>query len=476
MTAQVIPPTNDQHTCERNSPAASTAENTSLTPRRYQATLNKKVCVVGLGYVGLPTASILAAKGYQVHGVDVRPAIVESIGRGEILIEEPDLNILVRSAVNSKQLRVSLRPEPADVFIICVPTPQLANHAPDLSYVEQACQAIRDVAKRGDLIILESTSPPGTTVDIVARTAVPLGLTVGRDVFVAYCPERVLPGRILLEVVQNDRVVGGVTKACTERARQFYESFVNGNVIATTAVVAELTKLAENAYRDVNIAFANEIASLADDLGVDPWEVIRFANHHPRVNILSPGPGVGGHCISVDPWFLVYANPKHTPLIRTAREVNDRKPIEVVEKVMRLARQFTHPTIGCLGLTYKADIDDLRESPALHVVRELLNRGCENLLICDPYVRPDRLDDITLTDLSKVLSESQILVLLTDHREFREIPENVLQEKVLVDTRGAWRQQHGRPSTRLTDGLPRADHKHRLDNGHVWYRRMRRNV
>lgn len=476
MTTNVTHPVNDRQTSEQISPAANVAENTSPMSRRHRATLNKKVCVVGLGYVGLPTASILAAKGYQVHGVDVRTDIVDSINHGEILIEEPDLNILVRSAVNSGQLKVSLRPAPADIFIICVPTPQLANHAPDLSYVEQACQAIRDVAKRGDLIILESTSPPRTTVDIVARTAVPSGLTVGRDVFVAYCPERVLPGRILLEVVQNDRVVGGITKACTERARQFYESFVNGNVHATTAVVAELTKLAENAYRDVNIAFANEIASLADDLGVDPWEVIRFANHHPRVKILSPGPGVGGHCISVDPWFLVHSNPEHTPLIRTAREVNDRKPLEVVEKVMRLAEQFTHPTIGCLGLSYKADIDDLRESPALHVVRELLSRGCRNLLICDPYIRPDRLSDIPLTELNKVLAESQILVLLTDHREFRDIPENVLQEKVLVDTRGAWRHQRNLPNARFAVGLPDPGRKHRMENGHVWYRRKSRHA
>jgi UDP-N-acetyl-D-mannosaminuronic acid dehydrogenase len=397
------------------------------------------VCVMGLGYIGLPTASILANKGYKVHGVDVRPEVVETINRGQIHIEEPDLDILVRSAVNSGQLQAALAPVPADVFIICVPTPIQPDHSPDLSFVEQAARTIRPHVRAGNLVILESTSPPRTTEKMVVPHAVPDGLVVGRDVFVAHCPERVLPGRILLEAVQNDRVVGGMTPACARRAKDFYETFVNGEVLATSALAAEVTKLVENSYRDVNIAFANELSVLADYLEIDPWEIIALANRHPRVNILSPGPGVGGHCISVDPWFLVHAAPKLTPLMRTAREVNDAKPHHVVAHVAELARQFASPRIGCLGLTYKADVDDLRESPSLEIVRELRAMKVGEVLACDPYVLPSRFDEFPLHPLSDVLAQCQVLVLLTDHRQFKDVPRKVLQEKVVVDTRGLWR-------------------------------------
>jgi UDP-N-acetyl-D-mannosaminuronic acid dehydrogenase len=398
-----------------------------------------KVCVMGLGYIGLPTASILANKGYHVFGVDVRPEVVETINRGQIHIEEPDLDILVRSAVNSGQLKAGLEPQPADIFIICVPTPINPDHSPDLSFVEQASRAIRSHVRAGNLIILESTSPPLTTDDIVLRYAVPDGLAPGRDVYVAHCPERVLPGRILLEAVQNDRVVGGITPACSRRAKEFYETFVNGDVYATSAKTAEVTKLVENSYRDVNIAFANELSILADHLEIDPWELISLANRHPRVNILSPGPGVGGHCISVDPWFLVHAAPQYTPLIRTAREVNDAKPHHVVEHVAKLARQFHAPKIGCLGLTYKADVDDLRESPSLEIVRDLRKLNLGEVMACDPYVSSKRFTEFPLHTLSDVLQQSQLLVLLTDHRQFRDISRKVLQEKVVIDTRGVWR-------------------------------------
>ncbi len=396
------------------------------------------VCVIGLGYIGLPTASLLATKGYRVFGTDVRTDVVETINQGRIHIEEPDLDMLVRSAVNSGQLRAGFAPEPADIFMICVPTPIRSDHSPDVTYVEQACRDLRPHVRSGNLVILESTSPPGTTDGIVVPQAIPDGLVVGRDVFVAHCPERVLPGRILLEVVQNDRVVGGVTDACAERAKAFYESFVRGEVFATSAVAAETTKLVENAYRDVNIAFANELSMLADHLGIDPWEVIELANRHPRVDILKPGPGVGGHCISVDPWFLVHAAPALTPLMRTAREVNNRKPHFVVDHVVKLASQFSAPTVGCLGITYKADVDDVRESPALDIVQELLRRRMGEILVCDPHV-PQKSVGFPLTGLDEVMRRAQILVLLTDHREFRRIPRRVLQEKVLVDTRGAWR-------------------------------------
>jgi UDP-N-acetyl-D-mannosaminuronic acid dehydrogenase len=397
------------------------------------------VCVMGLGYIGLPTASILANKGYHVVGVDVRPDVVATINQGRIHIEEPDLDILVRSAVNSGQLKAVSEPQPADVFIICVPTPINPDHSPDLSYVEQAARAIKPHVKAGNLIILESTSPPRTTDDVVIPLSIPDGLTVGQDVFVAHCPERVLPGRILLEAVQNDRVVGGVTPTCAERAKAFYRSFVAGEVLATTAVTAEVCKLVENSFRDVNIAFANELSVLADKLNIDVWQLIKLANRHPRVNILNPGPGVGGHCISVDPWFLVHALPETTRLIRTAREVNDAKPHFVVEHVTRLAKQFASPKIGCLGLTYKSDVDDLRESPSLEIVRELIQRKVGEVLACDPYVSPSRFNEFPLHELSDVLAQSNVLVLLTDHRQFHDLSPRILNEKVVVDTRGIWR-------------------------------------
>lgn len=398
-----------------------------------------KVCVIGLGYIGLPTASVLATKGFHVFGMDVRADVVDTINAGRIHIEEPDLDIVVRSAVNSGQLKAGYEPQEADIFILCVPTPIRPDHSPDLSYVEQAARAIQPFVRPGNLIILESTSPPRTTEEIVVPLAIPEGLRVGHDVFVAHCPERVLPGRILLEVVQNDRVVGGVTPACTQKAVSFYESFVNGKVLATSALVAEVTKLVENSYRDVNIAFANELSIFADGLGIDPWEVIELANRHPRVNILSPGPGVGGHCISVDPWFLVHTDPQNTPLIRLAREVNDHKPHYVVEHVRGLAQQFAAPKIGCLGLTYKADVDDLRESPALDIVRELQAADIGTVMACDPYVSSERFTEFPLYELHDVLAQSHILVLLTDHRHFKSVPRRILQEKVVVDTRGIWR-------------------------------------
>ncbi len=397
------------------------------------------VCVLGLGYIGLPTASVLATKGFRVFGMDVRPDVVETINRGEIHIEEPDLDILVRSAVNSGQLTAVTEPQPADVFIVCVPTPIRADHSPDLSFIQSACRALRPHVEQGNLIILESTSPPKTTEEVVVPNAIPEGMVVGKDVFVAHCPERVLPGRILLEVVQNDRVVGGVTQECTDQAVAFYESFVNGAVLPTDAVSAETTKLVENAYRDVNIAFANELSILAHHLNIDPWEIIALANRHPRVNILNPGPGVGGHCISVDPWFLVDAAPKITRLIRMAREVNDAKPNHVVAHIMELASQFNDPVIGCLGLTYKADVDDLRESPSLEIVEELRDREIGSIMACDPYIASERFSQFPLHSLEETLAKSQVLVLLTDHKQFLKIPKKTLQEKVIVDTRGAWR-------------------------------------
>ncbi|MEZ6070295.1 MAG: UDP-N-acetyl-D-mannosamine dehydrogenase [Pirellulales bacterium] len=361
------------------------------------------VCVMGLGYIGLPTASILATRGFDVTGVDVRPDVVDTINQGRIHIEEPDLDILVRSAVGSGQLKAAHEPVAADIFIICVPTPITEDHRPDLSYVEQASKTIKPLVRAGNLIVLESTSPPQTTQNVVVPLAVPDDLTVGEDVFVAHCPERVLPGRILLEAVQNDRVIGGMTPACAERARAFYEEFVAGEIFTTSATAAEVTKLVENSYRDVNIGFANELSMLADRLDVDPLEIIQLANRHPRVNILTPGPGVGGHCISVDPWFLVHAAPDLTPLIRMAREVNDRKPHFLVEHIKKLASQFNSPVIGCLGLAYKADVDDLRESPSLEITRDLIAAG-HRVMACDPYVPAERFNEFPLHRLEEVVA------------------------------------------------------------------------
>lgn len=399
---------------------------------------HKKVCVVGLGYIGLPTASVLADHGYDVHGVDVRPEVVEIINRGEIHIHEPHLGELVKKVVSDNRLKASTVPCKADVFFICVPTPINEDKTPDLSYVEAASKAIQPYIRAGNTIILESTSPPQTTQNVVVKNAIPEGLEVGKDIFVAYCPERVLPGRILIEVVENDRIIGGITPACTKHVVEFYETFVTGAVLPTDAISAEITKLTENAFRDVNIAFANELSILAEKLDADVFEVIKLANRHPRVNILTPGPGVGGHCISVDPWFLIHASPESTHLIKTAREVNDMKPHYVVQKVLEAAGKFENPTIGCLGLAYKADVDDFRESPSLEIVEELHGKNAGNLLVCEPHMAKDEFDSFEMCNLDRVIQESSILVLLTDHQPFRELNASQLEGKVLIDPRGVW--------------------------------------
>lgn len=405
------------------------------------------VCVVGLGYIGLPTAAVLANSGRRVHGVDVRLDVVDTINRGKIHIHEPQLDELVERVVASGKLTAHLDPCEADVFFICVPTPITEDHAPDLSYVEAACRSIAPYVRKGNLIILESTCPPGTTANVVAKHAAPRALTVGQDVFVAHCPERVLPGRILIEVIENDRIVGGMTDACTHQAKQFFESFVQGEVVGSNATTAEMAKLVENSFRDVNIAFANELSMLADRFDADPAEIIALANRHPRVNILTPGPGVGGHCISVDPWFLHHAEPGLTPLIRTAREVNDAKPHFVVRQIADIARQIPDAVIGCLGLAYKADVDDLRESPSVEIVQQLeaLNIGRERL-VCDPLIKQNA-SPFPLHSLEEVTRRCDILVLLTDHQPFREMPEATLADKVLVDPRGVWPQHQARRSS-----------------------------
>ncbi len=394
----------------------------------------QKICVVGLGYIGLPTASLLGTKGFSVHGVDVAQSVVDTINQGEIHIVEPDLDILVKSAVGSGNLRAGMEPEPADIFILAVPTPFKGEHEPDLSYIEDATRRIAPHVKPGNLVILESTSPVGTTDNVVARILADAGHKVGEEVFVAHCPERVLPGRILIELIENDRIVGGIDEKSTAKAVEFYHSFVRGEVLATNARTAELAKLTENAFRDVNIAFANELSLICDEQEINVWELIKLANRHPRVNILQPGPGVGGHCIAVDPWFIVAAAPQSARLIRTARKVNDGKPDWVVEKVRTSAKKFKRPVIGCLGLAFKADVDDLRESPALQIVRQIQQEQLGELLVAEPNISTHA--EFDLQPYQDVIKRSDILLLLVDHKQFHGLRASDLKEVILIDTRG----------------------------------------
>ncbi len=403
-----------------------------------------KVCVVGLGYIGLPTASLLAREGFQVHGVDVNAEIVQKINHGEIHIYEPDLDVLVKSAVSQGDLIASLEPAPADVFIIAVPTPIKERYVPDISYVEAATRAIASYLEPGNLVILESTSPVGTTEQISnwlweLRPDLEAG-----SFYVAYCPERVLPGQILKELISNDRIVGGIDSVSTAQALAFYQRFVKGKVLPTQARTAELAKLAENAFRDVNIAFANELSLICEHLDIDVWELRELANRHPRVNILKPGPGVGGHCVAVDPWFIIHSAPEQAQLLRTAREVNDSKPDQIVDRVKAAAAEFNQPVIACLGLAYKANIDDLRESPAVEIVRELATEAMGHLLAVEPHISSlpaslDSLGNIQLVELAVALKKADILVLLVDHQAFKNIDREQLKGKTVIDTRGIWR-------------------------------------
>ncbi|HEX9701639.1 MAG TPA: UDP-N-acetyl-D-mannosamine dehydrogenase [Rhodospirillales bacterium] len=415
----------------------------------------KRLCVIGLGYVGLPTAAIFAGRGVAVTGVDTNRDIVDKVNRGEIHIVEPNLDKLVQTAVADGRLRAATAPEPADAFVIAVPTPFAADHKPDLTYVMAAADSLKNVLKKGDLIVVESTVPVGTTEAVSARLATLLpGLSFPHetgdeaDVNIAHSPERVLPGHVVAEITRNDRVIGGISRRCGERAAALYRQAVEGECLITTARTAELVKLAENAYRDVNIAFANELSLVADRLGIDVWEVVRLANHHPRVNVLKPGPGVGGHCIAVDPWFIVDSAPDETPLIQAARRVNDAKPRILARRVAAAAKGINKgiedPVIACLGLAYKADIDDLRESPAITVVRELAKAKAGRIVAVEPHVNAlpaslEGLKNVALASLDAALKDADVVVLLTDHKPFRELDRKRLEGKVVFDARGAWR-------------------------------------
>ena len=381
----------------------------------------KKICVIGLGYIGLPTAALLANRGYSVHGVDVVASTVDIINQGKIHIVEPDLDTFVRAAVNSGNLKASLTPDIADVFIIAVPTPFHEGYVPNVDYVVSATKAIAPFVKEGDIVILESTSPVGTT-DLVGDTLKEQGVDTSK-LFIAHCPERVLPGHIMRELVENDRIVGGLTSEATEKTVEFYKTFVSGAVLSTDARTAEMAKLTENSFRDTNIAFANELSILCDKFGIDVWELIKLTNRHPRVNVLQPGAGVGGHCIAVDPWFIVHAGGDDAKIIRTAREVNTYKTEWSIEKIKNAALKFEKENgrkakVACMGLAFKPDIDDLRESPAVYITKSLISQGLDVLAV-EPNISSHK--SFEIINFETAINDADIIVYLVAHKEFKGI-------------------------------------------------------
>ncbi len=408
-----------------------------------------RIAVVGLGYIGLPTAAVFADNGLTVVGIDTDAHVVETINAGRPHFGEPNLDALVRRVVEAGRLRATRTMEAAEAFIIAVPTPIREDHKPDISYVESAARSIAPVLTPGNLVILESTSPVGTTERISALMAeLRPDLTFPHQqgdlamVQVAHCPERVLPGKILEEVVNNARVIGGMTRKCAQRALNLYKVIVRGDCRVTNARTAELAKLTENAYRDVNIAFANELSLICDKLKINVWDLIAMANLHPRVNILSPGPGVGGHCIAVDPWFIVAADPVNAKLIKTAREINAGKPHFVVDKIRERAATLKQPVIACLGLSFKKDVDDLRESPAVEIVHSLASAKVGEIMVVEPHISelPKELEalGLKLYDFDHAMERANLVVLLVDHMSFLDVDRSVLKDKIVVDTRGAW--------------------------------------
>ncbi len=407
--------------------------------------INKKVNVFGLGYIGLPTAIVLANHGYSVCGIEIDQSKIDAVNSGVLPIAEPNLDSLLKICVNNSKLKAVNAPDVADIHIIAVPTPRIAAHTPDLSFIENAAKALSKVIKKGDLVILESTSPVGTTEKLagwLAEQNKQIDFKSG-EVNLAYCPERVLPGSILFELINNDRIVGGLTPECAAKACDFYNTFVKGDCHVTNSRTAEIGKLTENAFRDINIAFANELSIICDKLDIDVWDLIELVNKHPRVNLLNPGPGVGGHCIAVDPWFIVNSAPDESRLVRMARDVNDSKPDFVIKKVQHVAKSFEKPKIACLGLAFKANVDDLRESPSLDIAQKLA-KEFSNVLISEPHIDklPESFDSMSsakLVSCDKAIKEADIVVLLVDHNEFKSITIDDLDSKVLVDTRGFFR-------------------------------------
>ncbi|BEV01849.1 UDP-N-acetyl-D-mannosamine dehydrogenase [Novosphingobium olei] len=418
----------------------------------------QRISVIGLGYIGLPTAAVFASRGIEVIGVDTNAGAVETINQGRIHIVEPDLDMVVQAATFQGKLRATLVPEPADAFLIAVPTPFKDEHEPDLSHIQAVAKAIAPVLKAGNLVVLESTSPVGATEKLAdwlaaARTDLTFPQQAGEasDIRIAYCPERVLPGHILRELVANDRVIGGMTPRCSEAAAALYRTFVSGECVISDARTAEMCKLTENAFRDVNIAFANELSLICDKLGVSVWELIALANRHPRVNILQPGAGVGGHCIAVDPWFIVSQTPDEARLIHTARQVNDHKPHWVTGKVMAAVNEVAvekgikagEVKVAAFGLTFKPNIDDMRQSPALEIVGNLAPFFPHGIWAVDPYIDELPADlaakGVTLVPMAQAYDTADVLVLLVDHRQFIENQPERRAGTRTIDTRGIWR-------------------------------------
>ncbi|MFC0140782.1 UDP-N-acetyl-D-mannosamine dehydrogenase [Erwinia mallotivora] len=414
------------------------------------------ISVIGLGYIGLPTAAAFASRQKSVIGIDINAHAVDTINRGEIHIIEPDLDRVVKTAVEQGWLRAATQPEPADAFLIAVPTPFQEGHQPDLSFVKAAAQSIAPVLKKGDLVILESTSPVGATEQMAAwlasaRSDLTFPQQAGEqaDIHIAYCPERVLPGKVMIELFKNDRVIGGMTATSSQKACALYDIFLEGECVVTNSRTAEMCKLTENSFRDVNIAFANELSLICTEQRINVWELIALANRHPRVNILQPGPGVGGHCIAVDPWFIVAQNPDEARLIRTAREVNDARPHWVLEQVKKTVAEClltsdkrpSELTIACFGLAFKPNIDDLRESPAMEVTGLIADWHQGDTLVVEPHIHqlPDALPGkARLVSLDDALQQADVLVMLVDHAVFRAVDNNRVKSHWTVDTKGVW--------------------------------------
>jgi len=388
----------------------------------------KKICVLGLGYIGLPTASIFATNGFEVVGVDTNNSVIHLLKNGKVHIEEPGLKTLVQAALNSKNLKISSKPEAADVFIIAVPTPFKEDKKPDLSFIESATRSILPLLKKGNLVILESTSPPGTTTKVVGEILKETELKIGEEIYLAHCPERVLPGQILKELIENDRVIGGINKKSSELTADLYKTVIQGKIYITDATTAEMVKLIENTYRDLNIAFANELSIICEKIGINVWEVIELANKHPRVNIHNPGPGVGGHCLAVDPWFIVSEFPKEARLIQAARLINDMMPELVTNKIINIIKGIENPKVTILGLAYKGDVDDIRESPAIKVIEHLKsNREIPDIQIAiyDPHVKYSNYE---LSSFEEAFKNTDLIAVLTDHKEFKYLdPEEVIK-------------------------------------------------
>ncbi len=411
-----------------------------------------KICVLGLGYIGLPTASVLATNGFRVVGVDVDPKIVDVINKGQIHINEPGLKTVVYAAVKSGNMLAKLLPEQADVFIIAVPTPINEDNTADLTYVTHATESVLPFLQKGNLVILESTCPPRTTEDVLVPILAKSGYKIGEEIFLAHCPERVLPGNILHEFVSNDRIIGGINASSADKAKEIYEKVVQGNLLLTDATSAEMAKLMENTFRDVNIALANEVCKIAYELKLDALEIIKLANLHPRVNLHQPGPGVGGHCLAVDPWFIVEKS-SNAKLIQLSREINNSMPHFVVGLVKKMLEQIPEPKVTVLGVTYKGNVDDIRESPATEIIRELRTENVE-LGIYDPYVKNYEFE---LSNLEDAFVASDLVLVLADHKEYKYLSAEelgrLMRSKRLFDARNCLNHEKWRESGFTVDVL-----------------------